>query len=454
MKKQQRLSIVLVLIFTFILTACNNGGQSGDPTATPEPFFPTASESTAEAILPLNPTPTPNLNNPNPIRITELEYFQEADGNLTVMAKLFNTLNDAILRDVQLEVLVLDVFGNRLAVEYPSFRYLFPNETSSMVQKFTLNMGLEITNVEVRIIDGLIDRSLKYKQPLTISESASFQLQDGNAATGWLRNSDPYTYTQVILNAIAYSPQGQIVGGGQATYDFVPQKDQIGFSIPLSLREESTIARVDVSPWLTSYSASLESGNWWKSISTEEWNFAVDRYNQITGGAIFKNETDQVLTETFAILTVSDQDNRVCYASKNYYDIIWPKEKVSYSITPEQLPEDCQGSSVDLVLVPGEFGEFPVDFNPLQASQAVFSDPETVSLSIVNNLNAAVSQTRVYVVLRDPSGRIVGGGYQTSENIRSASATSVSVPVAYLGIQEELSIFAFATLPAEVQFGQ
>ncbi len=47
---------------------------------------------------------------------------------MLVMAKLFNTLEDAILRDVLLEVLTLDDMGNRIAQERVSFRYLFPPE--------------------------------------------------------------------------------------------------------------------------------------------------------------------------------------------------------------------------------------------------------------------------------------------------------------------------------------
>lgn len=453
MKKHLASSILVLIVLSILLSACSTSANPGDPTATPESFFPATPETTDTVLLPINPTPTPNLNNPNPVRITELEYFQEGS-QLTVMAKLFNTLDDAILRDVQLEVLALDALGNRIAQEHSSFRYLFPAETTALVQNFDLISGIEITNVEVRVIDGLIDRSLKYKQPLTVSETTAFPLEKGWNVTGWLKNSDPYTYTQVVLNAIAYNAAGQIVGGGREVYDFVPEKDEFGFNIPIMSLSDQIVARVDVSPWITSYSASLPGGNWWNSIEKVEWNFAVDRYNQITGGAILKNITDQTLVETYAILTVSDENNRVCYANHAYYDVIWPQETVSYAVTPSRLPEDCLASNVDLVIVPGEFASFPVEYNPLVAFQAAFVDEDNVSLSVINNLNSSISQARVYVVLRNPEGRIVGGGFHVSEDVRSASATGIIIPVAYLGDQKELSIFAFATLPADVQFGQ
>ncbi len=453
MSKHASSFLLVTLLLALLLSACTPTSQSGDPTATPMPFFPATVEVTQNPLLPINPTPTPNLVNPNPVRITELEYLQE-ETQVLVMAKLFNTLADAILRDVQLEVLALDAAGNRIAQQRTSFRYLFPNETTGLVQEFEINSGLVITGVEVRVVDGLIDRMLKYEQPLTIENTTAFRIGNDYTVTGWLSNADAYTYTQVLLNAVAYNASGQIVGGGQANFDFVPETDQIGFSIQVNSRRGEEVDHVDVSPWITSYSASLEGGNWWNSVSTDEWNFAIDQFNQITGGAILTNKTDQVLTETFLILTVSDENNRVCFAENVYYDVLWAEESAIYAVETRRLPESCRGKSVDLVVVPGEFGQFPVNFNPLLASQGAFRDESSVLVSVVNNLNASVSHARVYVVLRDGADRIVGGGFGTTELIRAGSSISVIVPVAYLGIQEELTIHAFATLPADVEFGQ
>ena len=453
MRKHVSCALIVLMLLAPLLSACTEVSHTGDPTATPQPFFPATAEVTKDSLVPINPTPTPDLTNPNPVRITELEYLQE-DSQVLIMAKLYNTLDDAILRDIQLEVLALDASGNRLAQQHTSFRYLFPNETTSLVQEFELNSGLEITGVEVRVVDGLIDRTLKYKQPLTVKNISAFRVGNDYTVTGWLNNADPYTYTQVLLNAVAYNTTGQIVGGGQTIFDFVPEKDQVGFSIPVNSRRGETVDHVDVSPWITSYSASLEGGNWWNSISNDDWNFAIDQYNQITGGAVLKNATDQILTETLTILTVSDESDQVCFANNAYFDVIWPTETVIYSINPTRLPDSCQGKKVDLVVVPGEFGQSVSDFNPLLASQAAFTDKDTVKVSVINNLNASVSHARIYVILRNNAGQIVGGGFQTTELIRSGSSTSIDVSVAYLGNQEELSVDAFATLPADVEFGQ
>lgn len=445
---------ICLLIVTMLLSSCLvREGGNGDPTATAEPIFPPTLSLTQNPLQPLNPTATPDLYNPNPVRITELEYLQEGS-EVLVMAKLFNTLSDAILRDVQLDIQALDAQGNRIAQQRTSFRYLFPRETTGLTQQFELNAGLLISTVEVRVVDGLIDRGLTYSQPLTIDNTSAFRIGNDYAVTGWLANADPYTYTQVRLNAIAYNASGQIIGGGSATFDFVPEKEQVGFNIRVNSKRGEVVDHVDVHPWLTSYSASLEGGSWWNTIKKGEWNFVVDRYQQLAGGALLKNQTDQTLTQTFYILTVIDENNRVCQAANGYYDVIWGDEEVVFAPSALQLPEDCSGKSVDLIVIPGEFGEFPVSFNPLETSQASFSDENHVSVSVVNNLNATVSESQVYVVLRNQDGRIIGGGDQSTELIRSGSAVSVLVPVAYLGSQEGLSITAFATLPFGVEFGQ
>jgi hypothetical protein len=155
--KRKNKLILLGLVFLLSLSACG-GSAPGDPTATPVP--PTATPIQPTVILvdgtpqvvvePINPTPTPDLVNPKPVWITELEYVQNGS-QLQIIAKLFNTLTDAILRDVQVEVLALDANGSRIAQEVRTVRYLFPRDTTGLVQDFELLPGLQTYTVEVRI---------------------------------------------------------------------------------------------------------------------------------------------------------------------------------------------------------------------------------------------------------------------------------------------------------------
>ena len=102
--------------------------------------------------------------------------------------------------------------------------------------------------------------------------------------------------------------------------------------------------------------------------------------------------------------------------------------------------------TVDLIIVPGEFGIVPIGYNPLRASQAAFVDDNTARVSVVNNLDMDLTQAVVYVLVYDQNGQIVGGGKQISETIKSVSATEVDVPIAFKGERANLRLVAFATL--------
>jgi hypothetical protein len=452
--------ILIALVALLGLSACG-GFTTGDPTATPVP--PTATliqptvilvDGTPQVVVePINPTPTPDLVNPNPVRITELEYVQNGS-QLRIIAKLFNTLTDAILRDVQVEVLALDVSGNRIAHEVRTVRYLFPRETTGLVQDFELLPGLQTDSVEVRVKEGLKDRQLRYSQPLVVKNTSWVEAEDGVRLTGWINNSDPYTYTKVELNAIAYNARGLIIGGGRGMIDFVPEKDRTGVSILAGITPDEEIALVEIYPWITAQSASLEGGSWWKNIEVKQWNFIADDYQHVSGGAQLRNLTDRLLTETYYLLTVTDAADKVCLAEQGYIDLIWPEQELVFSPGILNLPVDCVAQQVDMIIVPGEFGQFQLGYDPLEAGLPVINEAgDSASVNVINNLNADVSNALVYVVITDSAGKIVGGGSIQSGNIRANSSLSVQVPVIYIGTLENLSFNASVGIPLDVTVG-
>ena len=95
---------------------------------------------------------------------------------------------------MQVEVLALDANGSRIAQEVRTVRYLFPRETTGLVQDFELLSGLQTYTVEVRVKEGLENRQLRYSQPLLVKNASWVEAEDGIRLTGWINNSDPYTY--------------------------------------------------------------------------------------------------------------------------------------------------------------------------------------------------------------------------------------------------------------------
>lgn len=418
-----------------------NTPQPGEPTWTPSP-------------VPFNPTATINFEAPNPVQISELQHVQ-LENHMVAAAKFQNTLEDAALRDVQYEVLVLDANGSRLAQEFGAIPWLLPRQTSALVREFDLLAGAQAASVELRFTGGAPDPKLKLRQPFTLADPAFIVDEASAQLTGWLSNADELTYTEVSINAIAYNAKGEIVGGGSGFMEFVPPEDTIGVSVPATVTEAPT--RVEIYPSLSAYSASLPGGRWWDNIKVEDWSFVTTSSGELAGGAVLTNITDRVLTGTFYILTVSDEQGRVCLVAKDFINMILPGETLNFSPGVLRFPKTVSPSKVDLLIVPGEFGEYALAYNPLSTSQALLDtqgESPLVRVNVLNNLNAGISTVLVNVLLKDPRGKIVGGGQILTEHVPPNGSLRIAVPVAFLGDPETLTVTTSATLPVSAIIGQ
>lgn len=452
--------LLFFLLFSLLLAGCSpeatlptalatlpqptavNTPLPGEPTWTPSP-------------QPVNPTPTVNVAEPNPVQITELAHVQ-VQRELVVAIKFQNILPDALLRDVNYEILALDATGNRIAQESGVIPFLIPEQTMGLVRSFQLIAGVQAETVEVRFSAGTQDRNLKLQSPFEVINPAFFVDLNGAVMTGWLQNRDRQTYTEVEVNAIGYNAKGEIVGGGSILTEFVPAKDRIGVSIPVTVSEAPVL--VEIYPWISTYSASLESGSWWKNIKVQDWDFIITGQGYVTGGAILTNITDQVLTGTYYIITVADAQDRVCAVSRGFIPMLLPGETLNFSPGILYPPTTAQAAKVDLIIVPGEFGEYPLAYNPLSITQSTLlleeQEVPIVRTTVLNNLNASLSGTLVTVVLKNERGRIVGGGQALTGQILAGSTLQVDVPVGFIGNPENLTIAASVTLPTGVVIGE
>ncbi len=427
--------------FTPTPSLAPNTPQPGEPTWTPSP-------------VPFNPTATINFESPNPVQISELQQVH-LESRLVVAAKFQNSLQDAVLRDVQYEVLVLDANGSRLAQEFGAIPWLLPRQTSALVREFDLLTGAQAASVELRFTGGAPDEKLKLQQPFTVAAPAFIVDEASAQLTGWLSNADEITYTEVSINAIAYNARGEIVGGGSGYVEFVPPEDTIGVSVPATVTEAP--ARVEIYPSLSAYSASLPGGKWWDNIKVEDWSFVTTSSGQLAGGAVLTNITDRVLTGTFYILTVSADQGRVCLVAKDFINMILPGETLNVSPGWLRLPKTGAASKVDLFIVPGEFGEYALAYNPLSTSQPLLDvegESPLVRVNVLNNLNAGISTVLVSVLIKDPQGNIVGGGQILTDRVPPNGSLRVAVPVAFLGDPETLTVTTSASLPASATIGQ
>jgi len=455
--------LVLLSVCLVALSGCQRATPPPDPTATPTPL-PTNTlqptiliENGTEIMVaqPANPTATPNFEIPNPVQISELQFFQR-DYKVQVIAKLQNTLKDVLLRDISYEIILLDADGNRLSNTYGAVKYLFPRETVGLVTVVDLSPGLMATNLQLQITGGKQEQGQKYSQPLAISGSTANTTPSGQMATAWLENKDAFTYTQAFLSAIAYDNKGEIICGGSKAQDFIPSKYKIGVSVPL-LNCPETPTVVDFYAFLTPQSAALADGSWQKNIAFSQWNFIVDGQNQLTGAVELKNLTDRTLTNNYLILTAADADGKVCLAENKFLDALWPSEEAIFAMGIFDLPIDCEPETAYLKVIPGEFGQNPLAYNPLVASNAAIVIAEerlTVKVRVVNNLNTTIANALVSVLLKNTSGKIVGAGTLLTDSIPASGMLEVEVPSIFTGDINTLKPSASVSIPDGVITGK
>ncbi|MEA4812825.1 MAG: hypothetical protein VB108_09680 [Anaerolineaceae bacterium] len=451
--------ILLCCIFAALLPGalgCFRPTPPPDPTATPtlQPTFtlqPTILIQKGTPVMvaqPANPTASPNFEIANPVQVSELQFFQHGY-EVQVLAKLQNTLHDALLRDISYQIMLLDSEGNRLAEQNGAVKYLFARETTGIVSKIDLMPGMVAASLQMQITGGKQERGLRYKQPFALQESRAITMPNGQTATARLENADPATYAQVSLNAIAYNQQGEIICGGNKPQEFVPSKSKIGVSVPLiNCPEIPSI--VDFYAFLTPYSSSLPDGNWQKNIKLINWGFIVDEHNRVSGGAELQNLTDRTLTHNYFMLTVYNSAGQVCLAENVSLDALWPHEEAAFSPGILDLPLNCEAKTVDLKVLPGEFGQNPLAYNPLVVSNVALVKEETgtvAKLRVVNNLNADISSASTVVILKNASGKIVGGGLQMTGNIPANGMLETSIALAYAGSLDDITLSASASIP-------
>ena len=78
---------------------------------------------------------------------------------------------------------------------------------------------------------------------------------------------------------------------------------------------------------------------------------------------------------------------------------------------------------------------------------------DSASVNVINNLNADLSSTVVYVVITDSTGKIVGGGSAQSGSLRANSSITVQIPIVFIGTIENLKLNASVGIPLDVTVG-
>jgi len=443
MCKKSKLIITFIVAFPLIITSACNG--SPGPTSTQKKTALNASQETAAE--------EPISNDQGLVLLDDHTFIQDETTLVTVFL-LQNTAPQSTLEDVKYTVYAYNASGAQVGNDTGYIQFFFPNQIIGVVNEIWLDEGVSVDSVSVDCIIGDTNVYNDFDYPFVVENSKYYSGDSGNYITGVIKNNADQIYTDLRVNAVAYNANDLVIGGGYTYVDFIPNKDQVGVSVRATLLEEPT--RVELYPIFSAFSMPIDDGKWRNNIELTNFGFIQDG-TEVGGGFLIKNVSNQILVNSQYYITIYDADGYVCAAESGYIDLLWPGETLGYSPGSIFIPEQSKPSKVDVIILPGEFGEHELTANPLTVENVKFvehDDWPSVTATLVNSLDQSITNPEVYVLLYNADGEIVGGGISYPDDLAAKGSMEIEIFVIWIAEGAPAKIEVYPTITSWSELGQ
>ncbi len=448
MCKKSKLIIAFIVAFPLIITSACNG--SLDPTTTQtKPDLNHTQETAAEEPISTEPSASDQG-----LVLLENHTFIQDETTLVTVFLLQNTSPQSTLEDVEYTVYAHDASGAQVGNDIGYIQFIFPDQIIGVVNEIRLDEGISVDSVSVDWVIGDTNVYDDFDYPFVVENSKYYSGDSGDYITGVIKNTDYQIYTDLRVNAVAYDANDVVIGGGYTYVDFIPNKDQVGVSIRATLLEEP--ARVEIYPAFSAFSMPIDDGKWRNNIELIDFGF-VQNETEVGGGFLIKNISDQILTNSQYYITIYDADGYVCAAESGYIDLLWPGETLGYSPSSIFVPDESKPSKVDVIILPGEFGEHELTANPLSVENVKFvehDDWPSVTATLVNSLDQGITKPEVYVLLYNADDEIIGGGTSYPDDLAANDSVEIEIFVVWIFKGVPAKIEVYPTITSWSELGQ
>lgn len=437
MSKQSRLFILFFVIPLLLALACRRSAP--DPTATPtdEP----------QIVIEI-PTPEPHLGE-QPAVETETEVADPAVKDLIFLDQSWFQVGDQVFAAFQFSnphtetrfegldfrVLAYDSAGNKVGEDYLFTAQVFPGQDFWL----TSNLFLGDDNVQV---DNVVISWDFLSQHAADGSSSPFSTKnvrhwdnDGfPIATGIISNSDPNTYLNVRVYLVGFDGAGQVVGSTTTSLDFLPGRDQIGFSSYLTTT--GNVASIEAYPMFGFQKEGLQDAVLWDALS---YRFYDGDFGFVMGGMVIENPTNQVIKDTLIHITFYDSVGNVTTIGSDYLDIFLPESQIGVTPWVRGVPQGATTTEYDIRILAGEpVEDYELTNNPfnIDGADIIGEFSNYVSVRFTNNYSKGFSDVNVYVLLFNAEEEIIGGGKAWySEPIPAGASSEIEVWVDYASFE-------------------
>ena len=365
--------------------------------------------------------------------MAEKDFWYQEDGIVYLAFYFENPNADILFEDIDYTIFLYDANGAEIQTDAAYIRYLFPASTFGVSHTVYLEDETAVVDsisIEWTYISGAAEG---FVNPFTAQDVTYWENGGSPGVTGKIVNSMADTYIDVLANIILLDSDGQIVGSGYTTIDFVPGGDYMGFVGQVDAFGE--VSTVEVYPTFTGYSYYYEGEDFWSEIAILDDNFFLDEYGYILGGMTVQNTIDTPLSNSVAYVTFYDEADAITAVATYTIEMLLPGDTVGIAPWATTPPDGSVTTTYDILVLPGDYeDDYELSENPFIVNSAeITGDYDNyVTVNFTNGYSKQVSEVNVNVLIYDTDGYIIGGGYSwLTEPIPAGGSSEIEIWVDY-----------------------
>jgi hypothetical protein len=380
-----------------------------EPTSEPESTEPAGDEPTEAP--PVEPTKKP-LTEPEALKI-EKQGFGQDERDLAYAFVLTNPNPERAVEDSQYQIAAYDKDGTVVDTDSGYIQVLFPGETVGIAGTMFLDAGVTVTKLDVQILEG--DPVETDPIPSFGAESVVYTPGEySDSVTGIIVNPFEIPLQGLVVSGILYDADGEIIGAGFTYVNFVLASDSTGVELTVTSAQGTEVDSVEVYAMVSGWTMFMETEELpegAEDINLVDFGFGQNETSLGYGFVLENPNPDFAIESTMYHLTAYAEDGHVLAVEEGYISLLLPGETLG--IGGEMwLSSDTTVDRAEIQVLSGDYEESgPI---PAFTSENAVYLPDDwspqVTGQIVSPFGKDVTNLRVYAILYDADGEIIGGG--------------------------------------------
>ncbi|MEI6777331.1 MAG: FxLYD domain-containing protein [Chloroflexales bacterium] len=462
-------ALSLTVILTLFTSACGSttdrmaaarpteAPATGGTTAITRPTQASATGGIVNAAATIvRPTPPPAATvvptapptaTPEPLRalVVKASGFGQKGKSFGYGVVVENPNRAASLEGAALQLVAYDEAGTMLGTEDSTIPLIPPGATIHFGGSTFIDTDSPVSRVEVQVTDEGTAQAATPEQipPFSVNAISFRENAIGQHVSGIVSNPFVAPLTNLYVGVVVYDSAEKIIGGGFTFLDFLLPEGKSPFVTSVTVN--GTPARIEVSPILSTLTLwGQRDKEKMPPLTMIEQGGSLNG-SQIGYGIIVENpHTTQALTGSKYTIAAYANDGTVLSVESGYFGLILPGSK---AVRAGTLYIDSDGVSpdrVEAIIFPGslENAEGKLAFSIEGATFVTGSYTSKTTGQIVNPYDKKVKNVQVNAILRDATGKIIGGGAAYSDTIPAKGKAAIEISVAVSGEVATTELYA------------